>query len=60
MYQIGRAKVRLHGTCSREQLVSATEKFIRSVDFEKRKKAYSQSTDAAGAVETRPKRVVCG
>ena len=54
MYQIGKAKVRIHGTVSREQLQVALEKFVRGVEAEKRKEANSQSADADGALEARP------
>lgn len=59
MYQIGKAKVRIHGTASREQLESAVERFIRSVEAEKRKEANSQSAAADGEVEARHKGVAC-
>ena len=59
MYQIGKAKVRIHGTVSRERLEVAIEKLIRGVEAEKRKEAYSQSAAADGEVETRSKSVAC-
>jgi hypothetical protein len=60
VYQIGKAKVRIHGSVSRERLEVALERFIRGVEAEKRKEAYSQSAVADGEVETRSKSVACG
>lgn len=46
MYQIGSARVRIHGEVSREQLMEATERFIRGVEHQKRKEANTQSAEA--------------
>lgn len=59
MYQVGNAKVRVHGTSSRERLETAVEKFIRSVETEKRKKANENTAYADGEMEARPKGVAC-
>ena len=60
MYQIGRARVRIHGEVNRDSLMEATERFVRSVDYEKRKKSHTQSAQADGATETKSKRLACG
>ena len=60
MYQIGKARVRIHGEVSRERLMEATEKFVRSVEYQKRKEANTQSEKADGAMEVKSKRLACG
>ena len=60
MYQIGNAKVRIHGEPSREQVEAAVVKFIRGVETEKRKKANKAAAQADGEVEARSKSVACG
>lgn len=57
MYQLGKAKVRIHGSTNREQLETAVEKFIRSVEHQKRKETNEKPTDADGAMEARPQGV---
>lgn len=59
MYQIGKAIVRIHGEASREQLMKATERFIRGVETEKRKKANKAAAKADREMEARPKSVAC-
>ena len=44
MYQIGKAKVRIHGSVSREQLERATERFIKCVDEQRRKEIVTQTS----------------
>ena len=60
MYQIGKAIVRIHGEASRERLEVAVEKFVRSVEAEKRKEANKKSADADAGMETRSNGVACG
>lgn len=54
VYQIGKAIVRIHGTVSRERLEAATERFVRSVENQKRKETDTQSEKADGEMEARP------
>ena len=51
MYQIGNARVRIHGDVSRSQIQTATEKFIRSVEYQKRKETNERATKAVGEME---------
>ena len=59
MYQIGKAIVRIHGTASRERLEAATERFMRSVENQKRKETNAQSAEADREMEVRPESLAC-
>ena len=44
-YQIGRAIVRIHGSCDPDRLRSATTKFLKHVETQKRKKERGKTNE---------------